>query len=166
MRQWVVASGLIEGPDGLLLVQNRRRNGRVDWSPPGGVVEVDAGESVLDGLTREVEEETGLVVASWEGPTYRITAEAPDMGWRLAVEAHRATGFDGDLRVDDPDGIVVAARFVLADECRDLLGAAPRWVREPVCEWLSEPWEGERTYAYRVEGTLAAGDVSVHRLGE
>ena len=164
MRDWLVGGGIVASEAGLLLVQNRRRDGRLDWSPPGGVI--DPGETLRGGLTREVEEETGLVVASWEGPTYRITAEAPDMGWRLAVEAHRATVFEGELRVDDPDGIVVAARFVVADEFRDLLDAAPRRVREPVCDGLSEPWEGERTYAYRVEGTLGTGDVTVHRLGE
>ena len=37
-----------------------RRNGSSDWTPPGGVIEVADGESVLDGLTREVAEETGL----------------------------------------------------------------------------------------------------------
>ena len=58
MRAWLVGGAIVEGPDGLLLVRNRRRNGALDWSPPGGVI--DAGESVLEGLTREVEEETGL----------------------------------------------------------------------------------------------------------
>ena len=62
MRAGVVAGGLVEGPDGLLLVQNRRRDGSIDWSPPGGVIEVAEGESVLDGLTREVHEETGITV--------------------------------------------------------------------------------------------------------
>ena len=31
-----VAAGGFE-PDGMLLVQNQRRNGAVDWTPPGGV---------------------------------------------------------------------------------------------------------------------------------
>ena len=35
MRDWLVAGAVIEGPDGVLLVQNRRRNGSTDWSPPG-----------------------------------------------------------------------------------------------------------------------------------
>jgi 8-oxo-dGTP diphosphatase len=39
-------------------VTQRRDNGR--WEPPGGVLELD--ESVLDGLRREVREETGLLV--------------------------------------------------------------------------------------------------------
>ena len=40
MREWLVAGGLVESHDGLLLVQNRRRDGSLDWSPPGGVIDV------------------------------------------------------------------------------------------------------------------------------
>lgn len=163
MRDWLVGGGLVTGPEGVLLVQNRRRDGRLDWSPPGGVI--DPGETVLGGLTREVEEETGLRVTAWTGPAYEIVAEAPDMGWRLRVEAHLGTAHQGELVVADPDGIVVAAAFVGRDECPARLAGAPRWVREPVCDWLADPWAGTRAYAYRVEGTLAAGDLTVHRLG-
>jgi 8-oxo-dGTP diphosphatase len=112
-----VASGIIEGPDGLLLVQNRRRNGSLDWSTPGGVVEVEAGESVLEGLTREVQEETGIMVSAWEGPVYEVVAEAPDMGWRMRVEVHRAVDFSGDLVVDDLDQIVIDARWNVRCGC-------------------------------------------------
>src|SRR3954454_2526645 len=105
MRRWVVASGIVERDGQVLLVQNRRRDGALDWSPPGGVVEVADGESVVDGLTREVQEETGIHVAAWEGPVWEVEADAPDMGWQLRVEVHRALDFEGELRVDDPDGI-------------------------------------------------------------
>jgi len=57
----------------------------------------------------------------------------------------------------------VAARYVPVDECHGLLAAAPRWVREPLADWLAASWEGTRTYAYRVAGTLAGGDVEVTR---
>ncbi len=151
VREWLVGGGVIEGPGGVLLVQNRRRDGRVDWSPPGGVI--DPGETLLGGLTREVEEETGLTVTAWTGPVYEVVAEAPGLGWRLRVEVHRAVAFAGELTVADPDGIVVDARFAAADSCGPLLADAPRWVREPVGDWLGGPWEGTRPYAYRVDGT-------------
>ena len=141
MREWVVASGLIEGPDGLLLVQNRRRNGSLDWSTPGGVIEVDDGESVIDGLTREVEEETGIRVTEWVGPVYEVEAVAPERGWHLRVEVHRALAYEGELHVDDCDGIVVDARFVPVDECHPHLEECHVWVREPLTAWLTERFE-------------------------
>lgn len=150
MHQWLVAGALIEGPQGLLLVQNRRRNGRVDWSPPGGVI--DDGESVLEGLAREVREETGLEVTGWEGPVYRIDAAAPGLGWTLRVEVHRATGYRGQLVVADPDGIVVDACFVDDATCAAHLTGGHPWVREPLVEWLRERWTDGRRFGYRVEG--------------
>ncbi len=151
MRTWLVAGAVIEGPSGVLLVQNKRRDGRLDWSPPGGVV--DPGETLLEGLTREVAEETGLVVESWSGPIYEIEAEAPDLGWHLRVEVHRAASVRGDLVLADPDGIVVDARYVAPDACGPLLSSAPPWVRDPLHAWLGEPWEGLRSFRYRIAGT-------------
>lgn len=157
MRSWVVASGLLEGPEGLLLVQNRRRGGSLDWTPPGGVVEVDDGESVRDGLTREVEEETGLRVTAWEGPVWSVEAEAASLGWRVRVEVHRALGFEGDLRVgDDPDGIVVDARFVAVDACHSHLVDGWPSISEPIAHWLAERWTETREYRYRVDGEPGA----------
>jgi 8-oxo-dGTP diphosphatase len=152
-RQWVVGGAVIESDAGILLVQNRRRNGRVDWSPPGGVI--DEGETLLEGLTREVREETGLRVTEWVGPVYEIHALAPGLGWELRVEAWVATAFDGDLEIDDPDGIVVDARFVALDACHEQLEQCHPWVREPLAEWLTDRWshlEPPRPYGYRVDG--------------
>ncbi|MHB8464980.1 MAG: NUDIX hydrolase [Acidimicrobiales bacterium] len=151
MQSWVVAAGLIEGPDGLVLVQNRRRNGSLDWSPPGGVIEVHAGESVTEGLTREVLEETGLLVAEWDGPVYDVEVVASELGWRLRAEVFLATTWSGSLHVDDPDGIVVDARWVRPDLWADHLAGSHRWVREPIEEWLAGT--GVRTaWRYRVDG--------------
>jgi 8-oxo-dGTP diphosphatase len=151
VREWLVGGAVIETPDGVLLVRNQRRNGDLDWTPPGGVI--DEGEELLAGLAREVEEETGLVVTDWEGPLYEIDAQAPGLGWHLRVEAWLAVGFEGDLRVADPDGIVVDAQFVCVDDCGVHLAGAHPWVAEPLSEWLSQRWEGTRRFGYRVDGT-------------
>jgi len=139
MRDWLVASGIVEGRDGILLVQNRRRDGSLDWSPPGGVVEVDDGETSTDALTREVREETGITVTDWNGQVYR------------------AVSFEGELSVDDPDGIVVDARFVPLDDCPAQL-AATTWVptHEPLIDWLDERWDEARAYRYRIDGASRA----------
>jgi len=152
MREWLVASGVIESPEGLLLVCNRRRDGRVDWSPPGGVIEVADGEAVLDGLTREVREETGLTVTEWAGPLWQVEAEAAGLGWRLRVEVHRAVAFEGELCVEDCDDIVVDARFVDDGERHQLLERTWRPTHEPLNAWLAERWSGSRTWRYRIEG--------------
>lgn len=151
MRDWLVGGAVIETPAGVLLVRNRRRNGDLDWTPPGGVI--DEGEELLAGLAREVVEETGLIVTEWEGPLYEIRAEAPGLGWRLRVEAWRALRFEGELVVDDPDGIVVDARFVGVDDCTVHLEHGHPWVREPLSDWLQERWDGTRQYGYQVVGT-------------
>lgn len=161
MREWLVGGGLILGRDGLLLVRNRRRNGDHDWSPPGGVI--DEGESLLDGLTREVREETGVVVTRWRGPVYEVEVLAPDLGWHLRVEAHEAVEFDGEVRVDDPDGIVVEAAYVDPAACADHLAGCHPWVAEPLGAWLSERWREPRTFRYLLRGGDATQAVVTRR---
>ena len=160
MRDWLVAGGLLRGADGVLLVQNERRNGSLDWSTPGGVI--DEGETLLEGLTREVHEETGLTVASWDHCAYEIEVDFVEREMFLRVEAHVATSWDGALVVDDPDGIVVDAGFMDDVEAHARIAEAPRWVAEPFTTWLTtgvcvDPFK------YVVRGDLAGG-FTVDRL--
>ena len=151
MRSWLVAGAVIEGPEGILLVANRRRNGAVDWTTPGGVI--DPGEGLLDGLTREVREETGLVVTGWGEQLYEIEVQAPELGWDLRVEVHRAASVTGALQFDDPDGIVFDASYVACSQCERRLAEAHRWVREPLGAWLDERWGNPRGFRYEVLGS-------------
>jgi 8-oxo-dGTP diphosphatase len=147
---------LVESDAGLLLVQNRRRNGSFDWSPPGGVIEVADGESVVDGLTREVEEETGLRVTEWAGPLYEVQAHAPDLGWTMRASVFLAVAYEGELVIDDPDGIVVDAQFVALDDCAGHLAQCHPWVREPLAAWLDTRWSHTQVpapFGYRVDGS-------------
>lgn len=157
VREWQVAGALVESDGRLLFVRNQRRGGFEDWSTPGGVIDADDG-SLLDGLTREVEEETGLRVTRWEGPLYEVEAVAPDLGWVMRCEVHRAVDFEGEVRVADPDGIVVEAAFVTPSDAATMIERCHPWVGEPIAEWLAEQWgpESVRRYSYEVRGTARA----------
>ncbi len=161
LRHWQVAGGVIVDDRGLLLVQNQRRNGSVDWSPPGGVV--DPGERPIEGLTREVAEETGLAVTRWQGPIYRVEVVAPDAGFSLVVEAHRAEVFSGELTIDDPDGIVIGAEFVTVDAAEARLGDAPVWVVEPLLAHIQLGVADGRAFQYEMVGR-SSRDRSVTRI--
>lgn len=151
VKRWLVAGAVIEGPGGVLLVANRRHDGSIDWSTPGGVI--DDGEAVLEGLEREVREETGLVVSAWDGLLYGIEVVAPDLGWHLRVEVHQASSVEGDLVLDDPDGIVFDAGYVTVGECDRRLAQSHPWVREPLSAWLGQRWTLARDFRYHVAGT-------------
>ncbi len=170
MRHWQVAGAIIPAPDdaghrGVLLVENLRRNGTRDWTPPGGVVDLADGESIIDGLAREVFEETEIVVPGWVAPLYRVTTEAPDMGWVMSVEVHLGLRCTDPISVGaDPDGIVVGAEYLSEEVVVERVADGHPWVRDPLVDWLAERWEDEpREYRYVVRGTHP-GTSKVRRL--
>ena len=91
----------------------------------------------MTGLAREVFEETGLTVAGWADLRYSVIVEAPQLGWRLRVEAWETADVVGDIVVADPDGIVEEVRQVAGSEAMALLASSPEWVHVPVGDWLS-----------------------------
>ena len=126
--------------EGLLLVQNRRRSGAIDWSTPGGVIDAtDA--SLLAGLTREVEEETGLRRHRVGGPALR-GAGRRRRAWagRCAARCTARSRSRATSRVDDPDGIVVEAAFAVRRCVPSSSASCAPWVREPLADWLEQRW--------------------------
>jgi 8-oxo-dGTP pyrophosphatase MutT (NUDIX family) len=156
MRNWVVGGALIPRVDGvdlggLILVGNRRRDRTVEWTPPGGVI--DRGESIRQGLAREVFEETGLTVAGWADLRYSVIVDAPELGWRLRVEAWETADVVGEIVVADPDGIVEEVRHVAGADAVTLLASSPQWVHVPVGDWLSGSLQVGGAFHFRVLGT-------------
>ncbi|MDG2027369.1 MAG: NUDIX hydrolase [Acidimicrobiales bacterium] len=161
MGRWKVAGGLITRGAETLLVANRRRDGRVDWSTPGGVV--DEGETPLFALSREVHEETGLKVDDWSRLCWTTEVDFVDLEMHLLAEVHLAESFAGDLLIDDPDGIVVEAHFLDAAKIDTRLTTAPVWVAEPMRDWLTGPWDEIRHFGYRAMGRSPA-EMSAERV--
>ncbi len=162
LRRWSVAAGVVRRGDSVLLVQNRRRNGSLDWSTPGGVI--DLGEQPVEALTREVREETGLSVARWSVPLYEVEVVAPDAGFHLRVVAHRADPAEihGEIHIDDPDGIVETAAFLDLDTARSNLIEGPPWVHEPLLAHLDDGVDDGRRFGYRLDGAHLA-TAQLHR---
>ena len=136
VQAYTVASGIIVEERQLLLVQNQRRNGSLDWSPPGGVV--DPGEQVLEALQREVIEETSVVVDGWSQLLYTVDVDFVGRDMTLHAQVFRAVNFSGSLHVDDPDNIVVDGRWVTPEQAHGLLDASPQWVAEPLRHAVAE----------------------------
>jgi 8-oxo-dGTP diphosphatase len=86
-----VAGIVIDDPGRALLIQ-RRDNHR--WEPPGGVLEI--GETIHDGLRREVREETGLDI---EPST--LTGIYKNMPRAIIALVFRCKITGGELRTND-----------------------------------------------------------------
>jgi ADP-ribose pyrophosphatase YjhB (NUDIX family) len=86
-----VAAAIID-PDGRALAVRRRDNGH--WEPPGGVLEL--GETIEDGLCREVAEETGLAVG-----IDRLTGVYKNMTAGVVALVFRCRVIGGALQTSD-----------------------------------------------------------------
>ena len=132
LHEWTVAGGLIETPDGVLLVRNQRRGGFEDWSTPGGVIDADDAD-LLAGLTREVEEETGLRVREWSGPLYEVHAVRARHGLAHALRGASRGRVRGRAARRRPRRHRRRGRVRPAARVRrDRLASCAPWVREPL----------------------------------
>ena len=104
----LVAAALLRREGRLLLVEEMGPNDPgPTWMLPGGVVE--AGESVVEGLRRELREETGLELAGEPRLAFVVHIVAPEESYLALTFSCEATG---TLAPNDPDGLVLNIAWV------------------------------------------------------
>jgi 8-oxo-dGTP pyrophosphatase MutT (NUDIX family) len=125
-RHVVGVSGAVLDDDGLVLLVQRREPRR--WELPGGALEL--GERLLDGLAREVEEETGLLVEPLRltgvYQNLRLGPVALTFACRVLGGTPRVTDETSDWRWagrDDVPHLMPPARAARALDALDALAA-------------------------------------------
>ena len=99
MHELHVAAAVIRGTDGRILLAQRpahKHQGGL-WEFPGGKVE--AGESVLSALARELREELGIQVTHAQ-PLIQVRHAYPDQ--RVLLDVYEVTEFTGDAHGAEP----------------------------------------------------------------
>lgn len=153
-KRIVAAAALVRRAGEILLVQQQAPWDREpSWALPGGVVE--AGELLLDGLAREIREETGLTVTDPGSLLYVAQGEGPDgsleSSWVAFIFDVR--DWTGEIRPDDPDGYILDARFLPIPDAVERLEALPwRFMREPIIACLRDGIGPGSLWCYREDG--------------
>ncbi len=130
-RHSVSVAGVVIDEDGRALVIQRRDNAH--WEPPGGVLERN--ETIIDGLLREVREETGLTVEP-----LTLTGIYKNMSRGIIALVFRCRAISGSLK-----------------ENSEVTGF--RWVREPdVSAIMPEAYAVRILDAYRPGAVPAVRD--------
>ena len=111
-RHSVSVAGVVVDDEGRALIIQRRDNG--NWEPPGGVLE--HGETIEDGLRREIYEETGLKIEP--GPLTGVYQNMPRNIIALVFRCHPVAG---ELTENDE---VAAFQWATRAEIRSLMTEA------------------------------------------
>lgn len=96
--------------DDKLLLQNRRKKDWDGWTLPGGHIE--KGESIVDTVIREMQEETGLMIHS---PKLCGIKQFPTENGRYLVFLFRTENFSGEVRSSDEGEMRWISRSELSD---------------------------------------------------
>jgi 8-oxo-dGTP pyrophosphatase MutT (NUDIX family) len=127
-----VVAAVITGRRGVLAVQ--RNDGKPPWSFPAG--ESEPGEAPADTATREVKEETGLLINT--GPVIFERLHPKTGRHMVYVSATAARGRDQDVHVGDPAELA-DVRWITLRQAEDLMPD----MATPVWQYLAQRLSGQ-----------------------
>jgi 8-oxo-dGTP diphosphatase len=143
-------------PDGdLLLVQQQGPHDREPyWALPGGRVET--GELLLDGLFREVYEETGVQIRQLGELVYTARLDNAVHGYQSHTRVFAVQEWEGRVLPADPDQLILDVAFLPIAAALERLAAIPwRVMREPLLAYLEGRTSAGCVWLYHQEGDQA-----------
>lgn len=140
----LVVAALARDSHRILLIEERGLGDPTSmWMLPGGKVE--AGETLAEALRRELVEETGLRIVGDPAVAFTVEVLTPE-GRYVASTFDCLT--EGDLHPDDPDGLVLDARWLPIDEALQRLGCVPWYDCMPLERFLAGDAAAGATYRF------------------
>src|SRR5262245_12644634 len=132
-----LALAILRHEDQIVLVQEHTANDNQQyWVLPGGMVE--AGELIMDALTREVKEEAGVQVNAIGRLVGVSQIDRPAHAMQTLAFVFEIAQWEGRLQCQDPDGKVHNVELVEQVEAIRRLQRTGGWpgIQEPVLAYL------------------------------
>lgn len=125
IRPELIVSAVIEKDGRILLVKEALESGEAYWIIPGGHVEF--GESLVQAVQREIEEETSLDIEVGELFAHKEVIRV-EFNYHTIIFFFRARALNDHIQLDDK---ALEARWVTRDEALQLkLVDSARWLIE------------------------------------
>lgn len=139
------------GGDLLLVQQKGPDDERPYWALPGG--RVAAGELLLDGLYREVREETGIQITQVGELVYTARLDNPAHGYQSHARVFTVQAWQGRVLPADPDQLILDVAFFPIATALERLAAIPWLVmREPLLAYLHGSAGAGSVWLYNQDG--------------